>query len=319
MAVNTGPLRPSQTAAAVELANAIAAAEQSGEYVDLADLTAVLGAPGLDPAVDSLAVWLDDRLVGYGLVPSPDVIDGRTIVKVKGGIHPDARRRGLGGPLLDWQLRRGRERADVIDVEVQAVNAGGIALLGTRGFRPVRYFSVMQRSLSDPVAAVPLPDGLTAILFDPQYDEALRLAHNEIFRDHWGVTTKDEDDWRTWFTGNRAFRAASSYLVLDGDRIAAYALAYEHPVDTEKTGIREVWIGQVGARREYRGRGVARAAMSAVLRAGQTNGYQRAGLGVDADNPTGASRLYESLGFSSVSTKILQRAARELTPFAQEE
>jgi mycothiol synthase len=305
--VTTRPLHASDTEAAVEVANAIAAADGSGEYVASDDFSDVLGAPGFDPAVDSLAVWLDDRLVGYGLVEPPDVVDGQTVATVKGGIHPAARRRGLGGQLLDWQIRRARKRADVVEAEVQAVNTGGLALLETRGFRPVRYFSVMQRSLEDPVGDLALPDGLLASLFDPLYDERLRLAHNEIFRDHWGVTAKDEDDWKRWFTGNRAFRAATSYLILDGDRIAAYALGYEYLVDTERTGVRELWIGQVGARREYRGRGLARAAMSAVLRAGQASGYQRAGLGVDADSPTGAYRLYESLGFAPVSTKVRQR------------
>ena len=135
--------------------------------------------------------------------------------------------------------------------------------------------------------------------FDPSIDEALRLTHNEVFRDHWGSTPRDAESWKVWFTGSRAFRAASSYVVLDGETIAAYVLGYEWEADTEATGVRELYIGQVGTRRAYRGRGLARATLAKLLAKAAQAGYQRAALGVDADNPTGALGLYEGLGFVS--------------------
>jgi mycothiol synthase len=300
--VTTGPLLPEHGPAAIEVANAIATADDSGAYMVLDDFIESLN------GADSLAVWLDGRLAGYGLVLPRDIVDGQPIVTIKGGIDPAFRRRGLGGLLLDWQLRTAGEHAEVVDVGVEAGNAGGLALVGSRGFRPVRYYRVMQRRYDDRPVQVPSPpDGLAMIDFELPYDERLRLAYNEIFAEQWGVLPHDEDHWRTWFTGHRAFRPALSRLVIDGDRIAAFALAYEFTVDTEQTGVRELWVGQVGARAEYRGRGLARAAMSGVLRAGQTAGFERSSLGVDADNPTGASRLYESLGYVTATTRIQHR------------
>jgi len=296
--VTTGPLRREDVPAAVEVANAIAAADGSGAYMTLDDFAAALG-----DAAESLGVWFDGRLVGYGLV---DPADGQRIIRVAGGIRPAYRRQGLGGQLLAWQTNCARTRADLVDAEVEAANTGGIALLTAHGFVPVRYFKVMRRSYDD----LPVPvavEGLTMVGFEPQYDVQLRLAYNEIFQDHWGVTLKSEGDWRRWFTGHHAFRPELSRLVVDGDRIAAFALAYEFAVDTEQTGVRELWIGQVGTRATYRGRGLASAAMSAVLRAGQESGFERSSLGVDADSPTGASRLYGSLGFVAVSSSIWYR------------
>ena len=298
--VTTGPLRREHLPVAAEVVNAIATADDSGEYVTLDDLVVALD------GAESLGVWLDGRLAGHGRVPPPDLVDGQLIVTVRGGIHPAYRRRGLGGPLLDWQVRRAD--SDIVDVEIEAVNAGGHALLASRGFRPIRYYRVMQRWYDDQPVRVPsLPDGFAMIEFDPAYDERLRLAYNEVFTGQWGFRPKDRDHWTKWFTGHRAFRPALSRLVVDGDRLAAFAHGYEFTVDTELTGVRELWIGQVGARQEYRGRGLARAAVSAVLRAGQVAGFERSSLGVDADNPTGASRLYESLGLVTVSSKVQHR------------
>jgi len=312
--VSTGPLRDEHVPAAVEVANAIAEADGSGQYVTLQDFSDTIA--DVDLVTDSLAVWRDGRLAGYGFVPPSHELGGQSIAQGKGGIHPRSRRAGLGGPLLDWQTSRARDQAaDVMDVEVEAVNAGARALLADRDFRPVRYFKVMRRWYDDQPLSEPLvPTGFTTIGFEPSYDERLRLAHNEIFADSWGVSQKDEDDWRRWFTGNRAFRPAWSSVVLEGDRIAAYALGYEFPIDTELTGVRELWIGQVGTRHEYRGLGLARAAITAVLRAGQASSCARSSLGVDTGNPTGATHLYESLGFATVTSSVLHRLAVRAAP-----
>jgi ribosomal protein S18 acetylase RimI-like enzyme len=62
-----------------------------------------------------------------------------------------------------------------------------------------------------------------------------------------------------------------------------------------------VWINSVGTRRAWRGRGVATALLQEVLHAaaGAEDGLERAILGVDAENPTGALRVYRALGFGT--------------------
>ncbi len=50
-------------------------------------------------------------------------------------------------------------------------------------------------------------------------------------------------------------------------------------------------------RRPWRRRGVARALIARGLEALRERGLDEAILGVDADNPQGALRLYESVGF----------------------
>ena len=286
------PLESARLEELAELVNAIAAADGSGEYVDLEGIRRLAG------TADGCGVWKGDRLVGYSLVDDE---------MVKGGVHPEHRRQGIGRPLFEWATRRASESNTTVDVELQSTNSGARVLALVHGFKPTRYYSSMQRPYSEPPIAGHLAEGFRLIPFGTEYDEPLRLTYNEVSADHWGTESKTEDDWQTWFTGYRGFRPALSRLVLDADRIAAYTLAYEYPADTEATGVRELWIGQVGTRREYRGRGLASAVMAEVLRAGEDAGFGRAGLNVDAASPTDAQRLYERLGFRTVHTKILYR------------
>jgi ribosomal protein S18 acetylase RimI-like enzyme len=65
--------------------------------------------------------------------------------------------------------------------------------------------------------------------------------------------------------------------------VAGYLLSYEYEADSAGNGVREAWVGQLDTRRSWRAYGDA--------------GYERAGLGVDSGNPSGALSLYERIGF----------------------
>ena len=62
-------------------------------------------------------------------------------------------------------------------------------------------------------------------------------------------------------------------------------------------GLQRGWLDDVFTRALWRRRGLARALMTRALRLIREHGLTSAALGVDAENPTGALSLYESLGF----------------------
>ncbi len=82
-------------------------------------------------------------------------------------------------------------------------------------------------------------------------------------------------------------------------QVASLVLTAAYPQDWELLPV-EAWINTVGTRPAWRGKGVARWLMAEVLRkiADSDTGFQRTILGVDAENPTGALRLYRDLGFA---------------------
>ncbi|WP_405063715.1 GNAT family N-acetyltransferase [Kribbella sp. NBC_01505] len=289
--------------------------DHGGENYDAADLLEELADPHLDVERATIGLWSGEQMVGYAkLHPSTSVIDVDRVA-VEGTVHPEWRRRGVGGALMQWTIQAASAQHTAqfpdspgeVRASARSTHDGTIAMLRGLGFEEARYFCDMKRSLEEPVQVVDLPDGFRLVPFDQSVDERLRVAHNEAFRDHWAALPRDPESWKTHVTGSRSFRPDVSYVVLDGDTVAAYALGYEWVADTEATGVREVYVGQVGTRREYRGRGLARAALAKVLAEGARTGYQRASLGVDADNPTGALGLYESLGFAVHSKWITFR------------
>ena len=104
--------------------------------------------------------------------------------------------------------------------------------------------------------------------------------------------------WRAEFSGSSSVRPGHSWVaVVDGD-IVSFALSSEFDGDTELRGFRTGYLARIGTLRRARGRGLAAALISRTLESMAADGYRRAELGVDADSPTGAGRLYERLGFT---------------------
>jgi len=131
-------------------------------------------------------------------------------------------------------------------------------------------------------------------------DEEARLAHVEAFADHWGSEPRSREAWEQWYTGHRSFRPDLSVLAVEpiSRQVVSLVLTAAYPQDWELLPV-EAWINTVGTRRSWRGKGVARWLTAEVLRriAASETGFERTILGVDAENPTGALRLYRDLGF----------------------
>jgi mycothiol synthase len=302
------------------LAELMAAAERvdrTEEHYGAEDLLEQYEIPDMRPETDTVGLWSGDRLVAHAVLRSAPGQQEVAKVHGSGTVHPEWRRRGIGTALLTWMGRQGvdlwQARHPDLPGELHIgsidTNADLLAILGKAGFEEARYWFDMKVELGSTPSPNDPPEGLRLAAFEPAYDEATRIAHNEAFQDHWGSNPTSAELWKAEVTGSRTFRAAMSYLVLDGDEVAAYALGYEYEADTAVTGIRDLYVGQVGTRRAYRGRGLARTVLAASLEAAAKDGFQTSTLGVDSTNPTGALGLYESLGYRVTHRWITHRRA----------
>jgi mycothiol synthase len=288
--------------------------DRTGEHFSADDLTEELADPTLDVPRRTIALTgPDGEMAAYGIVHVPRTIRECDRVWLEGVVRSDRRGQGIGRALLAWLEERAveahRERfPDVpgeFDVSPFEHVAPHVRLAERAGYRPARWFTTMRRELSGS-GPVPdgVPDGLRLVPFDRAYDDAVRRAHNEAFADHWGSSERDAEVWAHWFTGQRAFRPASSFLVLDGEDVAGYLLSYFWAADAEATGVREGYVGQLGVRPAWRGRGLASALLGRALVAYREEGYDRAGLDVDTENATGALGLYARHGFAVTTRRV---------------
>ncbi len=74
------------------------------------------------------------------------------------------------------------------------------------------------------------------------------------------------------------------------------------------------WVGSLSVRRPWRRRGLGLALLLHSFHALQERGKARVGLGVDAQNLTGATRLYEKAGMHSDPRRQWSVYEKELRP-----
>jgi mycothiol synthase len=300
----------------LELHETLNEADGGHEHLGLDDLRDELVPDWIDLAADSrIALNADGVARAFGLVQiRPGDV---TLLRAAcwGGVHPDFRGRGVGRALLAWQVDRAAElvaeRREKLGSATPAAAflsfdewAQSASRLAERvGFTLSRYFFVMRRDLSTPVPAPLVPDGLRLLSFDqalaadPSLNDALRLAHNEAFEQHWGFQPWSAQTWQQWETGQRDFRGDWSFVVLDGDQIAGYALSAGFRTEWETVGWTQGWTSKLGVRARWRGMGLAKALLTASMQAFAADRMQYAGLDVDSDNPSGAVGLYSGLGY----------------------
>jgi mycothiol synthase len=170
------------------------------------------------------------------------------------------------------------------------------AVYAQAGFTIVRHSYQMRIELSEPPAAPEFPAGLEVRTMREGEEPRIHAAHMQAFADHWDFHEQEYEQWRRWHRGAESFDPALWFLVLDGEEIAGLALCGQHHSGEPDFG----WVDVLGVRPRWRRRGLGEALLRHAFRAMFARGFTRIGLGVDAENTTGAVRLYERAGMSQV-------------------
>lgn len=263
-----------------------------------------------DLARDLVVAEIDGRIVGE-IEVNVAVRDGIAVHQFVGFVHPDVRGRGIGTALVHWVERRSREAAaewpgnepHELGTWIDSNDEDGVGLVEREGYRRVRYGFMMIRPLSEPIPDAPLPDGLELRPVVEADHRRIWDADEEAFRDHWAVSERTEEDFERWFSFPN-LDTSLWRVAWDGDEVAGAVFTLVWPEENVKLGISRGWLEHISVRRPWRKRGVATALIADTLRLLRDMGLEEGALGVDAENPTGALRLYESLGFRRHRTGI---------------
>jgi mycothiol synthase len=251
--------------------------------------------PDFDLKTDAwVAVDGAGTIVGYAQVRR----DEPMLVESWGVVDPADRGRGIGSSLFGRVEQRAIRLLDGqadgrLRHSINASDRAAASMLREQGLRPIRHFWHMQIDLAGPVEAGPAPDGMEITAIDPPGD--LPVVHAilvDAFVDDQGHHPESFEAWvEEEATGPRFDPALWLLAKEDGQAVGALTASL--------SGDRG-WVDYLAVLGSHRGRGVGAALLRRSFATLARPGVERVLVNVDAENPTGATDLYERVGMRIV-------------------
>lgn len=259
--------------------------------------------PGFDLERDAFLVETEDgHIVGFEEFNNSHA---HAILQTDGYVHPDFKGRGIGTALLRTIEARAREEMALAEpgarVSLRSIidnhDPSSHDLHRNEGYQPLRYHWRMEIVLGGPPSEPKFPEGIELCPFiKGEHDVAVWQAQNEAWRDHWGSHDVTLDDWKHSRFADPEFDPSLWAIAWDGNEVAGFSL------NRYRMGIG--WIRTLGVRRPWRKRGLGEALLLHSFGEFYKRGTNTIGLGVDAQNPTGATRLYQKVGMHIASEYV---------------
>lgn len=267
-----------------------------------------------DPRKDVLIAEVDGRMVAYNRVYWEREVSGQRTYWHYGFVLPEWRGMGLGSAMMQWAEEHARrieatqqESAEAYVSTSTEDGMGGLEnLLAGGGYEPVRYGYHMETPDLDNIPDAPMPEGLEVRPAEPDHYRAIWKATAEAFQDEWGASELSDDDFELWLRDER--NEPRLWMVAwDGDEVAGSVLNFINHDFNARTGRKLGYTENISVRRPWRKRGLAAALIALSMKMFREMGYTQTALGVDTENPSGALRLYERMGYRPVAKTTTYR------------
>ena len=235
-----------------------------------------------------------DQVIAVGLTQ----LDGESLM-VRGKVHPEYRRRGLGTYILTWadqQARRYGLPRNLI-IRNEAFNPDCEPLYQKTGYIRTQLSYWMRHDLGTNIPHI--PSQFQYMAWNDRNASLFFQVYQDAFRERPGFPHMREDEWVVGYKQDDDFRHDLSFIAFDGDQLVGFITAGIANFHQTPMG----WIIQVGSHPNWRGRGVAAGLITKVMRMLKAEGLPYVELHVNDNNP-GAKRVYEKLGFSVQGKRV---------------
>lgn len=249
-----------------------------------------------DPAIHldrhSLVVEADGHAVGYARM----FREKGTRLFVIMWLEPAWRGQGIEKQLIERLWAQAPAFAEpAFDVGARSGQPTYASALHELGFYPVRSWWTMRIDLRGEPPPPAFPPGIELRPFVLGQDELmLTELINDVFSEHWGEGQHTLASIRA----EVAMPDFSADLLLFAEKegqVVGYVWSWVDP-HPGVTGAFYAYIGDLGVRKAYRGKGLGRALLLRALHDVKARGMVAADLDVDGPNAN-AKHLYESVGF----------------------
>ncbi|MFW5713356.1 MAG: GNAT family N-acetyltransferase [Brevefilum sp.] len=267
-----------------------------------------------DPEKDMLFAEINGQAIAYSRVEWwQEKEPNHRIYSLFVNLVPEWREQGIEEAMINWCQSRLKEVAREHPQDSKRffqTYSNGFKIhfntvLETLGYIPARYFIEMSRSLEN-IPEAELPEGIDVRRVREEDQHAVWKASVDAFRDHWGFSEPTEEDYDS-YKGSKYFQPELWQVAWDGNEIVSSVMNYIEKDYNEKYNKQRGWTENISTRKAWRRRGIAKALIVRSMHMHKAKGMTEVGLGVDTNNPNGALKLYQSLGYEKDKTWITYR------------
>ena len=258
------------------------------------------GLEGLNEANDILIAQASDTVIGQVTAATWKELDGPQIRFHTGRVTPDWKRSGIGSGLLGWVHGRLEEMASNIKgdtiLRTIAVSPPTTDFMTKNGYVVTQHEATLVRPNFDDIPDVSLPENVEVRAVEESDLRTIYEAEVEHFKDHWGASEESSNWWDT-FRNDPHLDPSLWQIAYHDDEVVGIVRPHIREEENERMGRKRGYTEDISTNRSWRGKRIATALIVRALVAQRDRGMTESALSVHVENPHGAFRLYEGLGF----------------------
>lgn len=264
-----------------------------------------------DPYTDMVFAEVHGKVIGYSLVWWNKAPNGTVFYEHFVDLAPTWRGKGIRHAVLRYNETRLKAIASThpgdnpryFRILTEETETHWQSVLVDEGYTIMRYGFKMVRPTLEDISDLPLPEGIEVRPVQPEHYQKILHAWNEACKDMRGQIPISEESFKA-FQEDPAFDPSLWQIAWHKDQVIGTVIAFINEKENQEYRRRRGHTEFISVARPWRNQGIAKALIARALKALKKRGMTEAALGVDAENPSGALHLYETMGFQPVKRVI---------------